>query len=397
MTAASSATTPLSGATAMAAPRASRPIRAGLLGCGAVALRGLIPGWMAPDDPRRPTPAPFLDFGGSVGLEIVAICDPEPPRLATVQGVLPAAQRYLRAELLLADSERLGLEVALIATPNHLHAPLTLAALDAGLDVFVEKPLATSHAELDEVCRRTVASGRLVMVDLPWRFHRVAATLRAALASRLVGEVTSAQAEFRHAGPESWSPDATWYRAPSNRGGCLLDLGPHVLDLLLDVFGRARPERCKIWGALDGNGVCVRAVGHPQFPGNTHGAFLVGWDAPTPVFRLFVTGTRGTLRAELTGPRRGVWHSNEVVLMAPPGHRDGSAGDDRPVRWAALASSPGAPDLHEPDLDGGPFRHFVSCLQDRREPITSPAHVALAERLLLDGCNDLAALAGCSA
>src|SRR5690348_8530644 len=105
----------------MASPRMEqqRAIRAGLIGCGAIALKGLIPGWMPKRHPHRPIPPPFLEFGGSDGLTITVVCDVNPAALLEVQRILPAAWRlddWHRILTLRAD-----LDAIIIATPNHLH------------------------------------------------------------------------------------------------------------------------------------------------------------------------------------------------------------------------------------------------------------------------------------
>ena len=95
-----------------------------IIGFGAVVKRGLLPAWGSIDCPA----VPFLDFGKSPGLSVVAVCDKDPLRLAEAGRLLPTAQLYTEWQSVL---EMRNLMAVVIATPSDSHAgsPLPLSAM----------------------------------------------------------------------------------------------------------------------------------------------------------------------------------------------------------------------------------------------------------------------------
>src|SRR5205085_7208722 len=114
------------------------------------------------------------------------------------------------------------LELVVVATPNRAHAPLALAALEAGLAVVVDKPLATTAAEgralVDEAERR----GLLLTVFQNRRWDGDFLTLRGLLKRGELGRVYRFESRF-----ERWRPEVAdgWREGPEEGGGVLLDLG----------------------------------------------------------------------------------------------------------------------------------------------------------------------------
>jgi len=168
---------------------------------------------------------------------VVAASDPHPERLAELSTGLGGLRSYDDNQALLADPE---LDAVFIAAPNAFHAPLALAALEAGKHVIVEKPFATSAAEAEAVVAAAKRSGRLLSVGMNQRFRpesqRVAALVRAGK----LGHVYHAKAFwFRRAGIPKLG---TWFGKKSLAGGgALYDIGVHLLDLALFVMGRFDP------------------------------------------------------------------------------------------------------------------------------------------------------------
>jgi predicted dehydrogenase len=166
-----------------------------------------------------------LDAIASSGAaEVAAVADP-----AGAEGLACLASFD---ELLERD-----LDGIVIATPSALHAEQAIAALERGLAVFCQKPLGRDADETRAVVDAARAADRLLGVDLSYRFTEAARRLRAALPS--VGEVYAAELVFHNA----YGPDKPWF---SDRrlagGGCLLDLGTHLVDLALWARGFPRTE-----------------------------------------------------------------------------------------------------------------------------------------------------------
>jgi len=168
--------------------------------------------------------------------EIVALCDPAPGRAEALRAELglEGARVYDDAAAMLA-AERLDL--VSVATPPSTHASLTIAALEAGVDVLVEKPMAPSLEECDAMIAAATANGRLLSVVAQNRFRDDIATLKEVLDSGLAGPVTHAQVSSAWwRGTEYYD---LWWRGTweSEGGGCTLNHAIHHLDMTLWMLG----------------------------------------------------------------------------------------------------------------------------------------------------------------
>ena len=130
-----------------------------------------------------------------------------------------------------------GVDGVVIATPSALHADQSLTALEAGSAVFCQKPLGRDAAETRTVVDAARAADRLLGVDLSYRHLAATAALRAELSS--IGEVYAADLVFHNA----YGPDKPWFRDPVlSGGGCVIDLGTHLVDLALHLLGSPAVE-----------------------------------------------------------------------------------------------------------------------------------------------------------
>jgi predicted dehydrogenase len=199
--------------TAVAAP--ARP-RLGFLGTG----------WIGRDRMRA-----LADSGVA---EVAVLADPAPETLRAAAGDVPAAALATGLDELL-DA---GLDAIVIATPSALHAEQCIAALDAGLAVFCQKPLGRSAGETERVLDAARRADRLLGVDLSYRHTAACVAVRERIAS--IGPVHAVDLVFHNA----YGPDKPWFRDPQlSGGGCVIDLGIHLVDVLLWTLGFPRVER----------------------------------------------------------------------------------------------------------------------------------------------------------
>jgi len=134
-----------------------------------------------------------------------------------------------------------SVDAVVIATPNVFHVPQAQAALRAGKQVLVEKPLAVSAGDARATVDLAAARGRMLFVDYSYRLLDTAAALPAALAK--IGSVRAMSAVFHNVPPGPPRPGREWFMDPRlSGGGVLLDLGVHMLDLALWLF-RPRDAR----------------------------------------------------------------------------------------------------------------------------------------------------------
>jgi predicted dehydrogenase len=142
-----------------------------------------------------------------------------------IAAMAPDAQACSFDELLDCD-----LDGVVIATPNAEHAAQALAALERGLNVFCQKPLARTRAEAARIIRCAREHNRLLDVDFCYRSVEGVPALRERIHDGSIGTVYAADLTFHNA----YGPDKPWFfDARSAGGGCVMDLGIHLIDLLL--------------------------------------------------------------------------------------------------------------------------------------------------------------------
>jgi len=188
----------------------------------------------AQEIPTRPRLA-FLGLGwigrqraealaASGAAHIVAFADADATRAAALLDRHPGARAVTSQQALGADE----LDGIVIATPSALHEAQALAALDRGLAVFCQKPVAIDAAGTRRVIARAASRDRLLGADFSYREVTGLRELRERLRNRELGTIVAIDLTFHNA----YAPAAAW----SNDirlagGGCLLDLGIHLLDL----------------------------------------------------------------------------------------------------------------------------------------------------------------------
>lgn len=177
--------------------------------------------------------APLIE--STLGLTVASVVTANPERAAQARRELPAARVLPDPEAVFADSG--AQDFVVVATPNDLHAPLARRALGAGLPVVVDKPLALNAAEARGLVEDAESAGLLLVPFMNRRWDSEQLTVRRLLTEGALGEVLRMESRF-----ERWRPelgDARWREqtAPARGGGILLDLGPHLVDQALQLFG----------------------------------------------------------------------------------------------------------------------------------------------------------------
>ncbi|HJV64409.1 MAG TPA: Gfo/Idh/MocA family oxidoreductase [Geomonas sp.] len=162
-------------------------------------------------------------------VEIVAIAD------VVRENALEAARLVEGAIVVetLDDLLQLELDAVVIATPSAGHSTQAVRALESGLAVFCQKPLGRTCGEARRVVDAARAADRLISVDFSYRFTEGIQKMRQLVTSGDLGHVYAADLVFHNA----YGPDKPWfYDADLSGGGCLIDLGSHLVDLALWFF-----------------------------------------------------------------------------------------------------------------------------------------------------------------
>jgi predicted dehydrogenase len=158
--------------------------------------------------------------------EIVAIADPSRERREAALAVAPKAQACEQ----LAHLLELPLDGIVIATPSALHADQAIEALERGRAVFCQKPLARTGDETRRVVEAAAVADRLLAVDLSYRHTAAMRKIREVVRGGGIGRPFAVDLTFHNA----YGPDADWfYDRKQAGGGCVIDLGVHLVDLAL--------------------------------------------------------------------------------------------------------------------------------------------------------------------
>lgn len=166
------------------------------------------------------------------GLELAAIVTSDATRGADASAAYPGTRIVPSAE----DLWTLGLDLVVVASPNKSHVPLALGALAAGCAVVVDKPLAVTAAEGRELVERAAELGLLLSVFQNRRWDGDFRTVAALVHDRRLGRVDRFESRF-----ERWRPQLKggWRELGdrSEGSGLLYDLGSHLVDQALTLFG----------------------------------------------------------------------------------------------------------------------------------------------------------------
>ncbi|HVX05956.1 MAG TPA: Gfo/Idh/MocA family oxidoreductase [Rhodanobacteraceae bacterium] len=166
--------------------------------------------------------------------DVIAVADTD---AALVRDASSCA--HARACASLTELLRQRLDGIVIATPSALHSAQAITALESGAAVFCQKPLSRTAAEAESVVAAARTHDRLLGVDFSYRHVAGVAELRRLVRAGELGEVYAIDLTFHNA----YGPDKAWfYDVAQSGGGCVMDLGVHLVDLAAWVTGCARAE-----------------------------------------------------------------------------------------------------------------------------------------------------------
>ena len=190
-------------------------INVGIIGCGSIAKFRHAP-----------------EFASNPYVKLTAYYDPSTERaeeLASKFGGKP----YRSIEEMLADK---AVDAVSVCTSNQYHAPVTIAALNAGNHVLCEKPIATSIRDAEKMIEASRKSGKFLMIGHNQRLADAHIKAKEILGSGEIGSLLSFRTAFGHGGPENWSADKspnTWFFSKKDAFvGAMGDLGVHKADLI---------------------------------------------------------------------------------------------------------------------------------------------------------------------
>ena len=262
-------------------------LKVAVLGCGKIAQVRHIPEYAANDS-----------------VHLVGFYNPTSSR-AEDMAKKYGGKVYLSPEELLSDPE---VEAVSVCSANYAHAPLTIAALEAGKHVLCEKPMATTWEDCEAMLSAAEKSGKRLLIAQNQRLAKAHVFAKELLEEGLIGDVITFRTTFGHGGPETWSitpGKGTWFFDKKRAAmGAMADLGIHKTDLIRYLLGKdvvrttarlttldKRGEDGELIG-VDDNAICIY-----EMEGGVLGTMTVSWtyygaeDNSTILY-----GTKGILR-----------------------------------------------------------------------------------------------------
>lgn len=221
-------------------------LKVGVIGCGSIAKFRHLP-----------------EFAANKHVEIVAVCDIVEDR-AKAAAKKYDAKAYTDYKDVLANDE---INVISVCLPNNLHAPVSIAAANAGKHVLCEKPMATSREEAEQMIEAAQKNGKKLMIAHNQRFVSSHQKAKELITSGEIGKIYSFRTVFGHGGPEGWSVDGrdSWFfHKEAAFIGAMGDLGVHKTDLIRFLLGEEVVEvagfvetSAKGDTDVDDNAVCI--------------------------------------------------------------------------------------------------------------------------------------------
>lgn len=223
-----------------------KKLKVGVIGCGSIAKYRHFPEYVANEN-----------------VEIVAVCDIVKKR-AEAAAEKYGAEAYTDYEVMLAEAD---IDAVSVCTPNYLHAPMSIAALNAGKHVLCEKPMATSKEEALAMIEAAKRNGKKLMIGQNQRFVPSHAKAKQLIKDGELGKIFGFRTAFGHPGPEGWSidgKDSWFFRKEEAFIGAMGDLGVHKTDLMRYILGEEFVEvgafvesGAKEDSTVDDNAICV--------------------------------------------------------------------------------------------------------------------------------------------
>ncbi|MBN2324292.1 MAG: Gfo/Idh/MocA family oxidoreductase [Spirochaetes bacterium] len=351
-----------------------KKIKVGVIGAGGIAQYGHIPSYKTIE-----------------GVEITALSDPNEAKLHEVKDKFSIDKAFTDYKKLLEIDE---IDAVSICTPNYLHARMALDALRCGKNVLCEKPFAVTAKEAEEVIREAEKSGKILLENLSLRYDLTHRIIQEYVREERLGRLYYAKCSYLrrkgHPGIGGW-----FTNKKESGGGCLIDLGIHMLDLALCSLGQPKPVSVTastydylIPQATDG--------GWPPDDTRINDDFdkKVDIEDLATAFIKFNNGSTLLLEAgwagyseigvkvSLFGTKAGV----ELVKSV------GGIDEHRPIKFTLYEEHngriyeihPETPSTYSYWEDSFPFfiRHFIACIRGEEEPGITPDEILLRQKII---------------
>jgi predicted dehydrogenase len=294
------------------------------------------------------------NFRGSPHWDLVAVCDLDQSRARKVIGPRSTVDVETSVGAVLA---RTDIDAVAIATPARTHAPIALAALEAGKHVLVEKPLADTPEAAATMVRAAAEAERVLMIDHTYCYTPAVQYIRKVLEDGVLGDILYIDSVRINLGLVQPDVDVFW------------DLAPHDLSILDFILPDAlRPRSVSATGSdpLRAGKACIGYLSMPLASGGiVH--VNVNWLSPTKIRQMVIGGSRRTLVWDDLQPQQRVAVFDRGVDLST------QAQDAEHREIATVSYRLGditVPALPEREALSGMVAEFAAAISGRRPPLT---------------------------
>lgn len=273
------------------------------------------------------------------------VCDPAESGRATAKGIAPGIQVAETFEGALKNN---AVGAIAIAAPAALHYKLVKAALQAGKDVFVEKPLCLDLREAEEVAELADKLGKVLMVGHLLQYHPCVQALHSLLAQGELGKLHYIISNRLNLGKIRTEENALW------------SFAPHDISVILSLAGSQLPEQVQCnGGEYLSHGVADTTLTAMRFAGGIRAHVFVSWLNPFKEQKLTVVGSGGIAVFDDTRP----WNEKLVIYRKYLTWANGQVPTPNKVQGEPVTVPESEPLQEE-------CQHFIDCCANRRRPRT---------------------------
>jgi predicted dehydrogenase len=312
-------------------------------------------------------------YANNPNVDLVAICDLNEPEAKEMAGRFGAREVYTDWEKMLTHP----FDLVSVATPNYLHAPMAVAALETGANVLCEKPMATRFEDAESMVAAAERTGRILQIDMSLRYGARARWIRHLTEEGALGHVYWGEARMLRRKSIPWLDfdqagtmgRGSWFiKNHLSGGGALMDIGVHTFDLLWWTMGSPKPAsvRAMRFANIRGKDLAEREMfsdvdehtaAFVTFEGGGAAFFEAAWDL----------NQESAWSVHVSGDEMGATFGSDGKLHK----RVDGAPVDEPFEAPA-------------ELNESAYDHMVACVLDPKKPRVSEAKDCLEVARVLD-------------
>ncbi|MBE6379962.1 MAG: Gfo/Idh/MocA family oxidoreductase [Lentisphaerae bacterium] len=287
----------------------SKKLKVGVIGGGSIARWCHVPGYAADPD-----------------CELTALAEP------CQTSIDKLADKGFKFERVYSDYKEMlakeDLDLVSVCTPNKYHAEMAIAALNAGCDVLLEKPIALSMEEAYAIKEAMEKNNKRVAVGFSHRFEHMVREAKAAIQRGLIGEPFMIRVRFAHMGPQpGWATTEWFYKPEIAGGGAMLDMAVHCVDIIQFMLGKITGITAVTATLRKDIKVDDNVVGTVKIGDRCMGYFEGGWTTLTGFGGIEIMGDNGSIvvdyaqgkvfsRSGVTKPDGTLTIQDEVIATA---------------------------------------------------------------------------------